>query len=119
VNLAHKGEIPMTNFAKFVETLENNFAVDIIVGRREMNNSYGVLEIREAGETVAIFDFEEDFWGEGDEYDESYLRTSYISSSISTDLLQFLDQHPVTEGVYKEWKEDLKMKFMLKGWHVK
>ena len=105
----------MTNFRKFIESLENSFAVDITFD----GESSGYLMIHEAGETVFEGYYEEDRWGEGDEYDESAIIAQFVDSSISTELLNFLNEHPVTAGVAQKWKEDLKMKFMLKGWHVK
>jgi hypothetical protein len=115
VNLAHKGEIPMTKFRSFLNDLEN-FAVDITFD----GENAGYIMIHEAGETVFEGCYEEDRWGEGDEWDESTIIAQFVdSSSISEDLLNFLDEHPVTEGVARKWKEDLKQKFMLKGWHVK
>lgn len=105
----------MTKFRNFLNDLENNFAVDVTFD----GESSGYLMIHEAGETVFEGFYEEDRWGEGDEYDESTIIAQFVDSSISDQLLHFLDEHPVTEGVHKAWKEDLKMKFMLKGWHVK
>lgn len=82
---------------------------------------YYTILIQEGGEIVGILHVEEDYWGEGDGWDETRVTAGYISPSISDDILEFLtlSENPIVRGVKETWKEGLREVFMQKGWHVK
>ena len=111
----------MTKLTQFIDNLETIFAdtIEVIVDRGEMNPYYGNIEIKEGGETVVRLFFEEDKYGEGDAWDETYLIADFVDMHISEELLEYLEEHPLSQGVKSKYLDDLKLQFMLKGWHVK
>jgi len=101
----------MTNTIKsFIETLKS--LADIAI------DNYTIL-IQEGGVIVASLRYEEDPWGEGDNWDETRVTAVYINPTIPDHILNFLAEAPIVRGVREAWKEGVRETFMLKGWHVK